>query len=137
MRINMPRWLITLAALTVVACSAPTAEEEMYGSGFVVVSESTWSAGHDTPYPFTVPSGEISCGIHPNFGREVYFEPAGFTGESYIGTPLNKAAASSLKQAGMVPNVPYRIKKGADLSEAREIGLKVCDEFQNKIEDSG
>ena len=58
----------------------------------------------------------------------MYFEPAGYIDESSIGTPLNKAAAESLKQAGLVPNVPYSIKKGADLSEAREVGLKACDE---------
>ncbi|WP_227676251.1 hypothetical protein [Psychrobacter sp. 1044] len=84
-----------------------------------------WFADHDDPYPFTT-SGEISCVYYPDFGIEVYFEPAGYIDESSIGTPLNKAAAESLKQAGLTPNVPYSIKKGADLSEAREVGLKAC-----------
>lgn len=76
-------------------------------------------------YPFTT-DGEISCGIHPEFGPTVYFDPVGFTDESYIGTPLNKAAAEFLNQAGLTPNVPHSIKKGADLSEARALGLEVC-----------
>ncbi len=90
-----------------------------------MVSEFFWGADHDTPYPFTT-NGEILCGIHPEFGAALYFEPVGFADESSVGTPLNKAAAESLKQAGMIPNVPYSIKKGADLDEAREMGLKVC-----------
>lgn len=77
-----------------------------------------WEANHDTPYPFTT-DGEISCGLHPEFGSAVYFEPIGFIGESSIGTPLNKAAAESLKQARLTSNVPYSIEKGANLSEAR------------------
>ncbi|MGB3109417.1 MAG: hypothetical protein WBB40_02395 [Psychrobacter alimentarius] len=125
MRINLPRWLIIIAALSVVACT-PT-KNGSHGSGFVAVSEMFWGADHDKPYPFTM-DGEISCGIHPEFGPAVYFEPAGFVDESSIGTPLNKAAAESLKQASMTPNVPYSIKKGADLSEAKEIGLDVCGE---------
>lgn len=36
----------------------------------------------------------------------------------------------------MTPNVPYRIKKGADLSEAREAGLKVCDEMYEDVDNS-
>lgn len=125
MRIDMPWWLITLTALSVVACTP--VQDENHGAGFVAVNQTFWGADHDTPYPFTV-DGEISCGIHPEFGPSVYFEPIGFTDESSISTPLNKAAVESLKQAGMTPNVPYSIKKGADLSEAREVGLKVCDE---------
>lgn len=89
------------------------------------MSEVFWAADHDTPHPFTR-DGEISCGIHPEFGAAVYFEPVGFADESYIGTPLNKAAANILKLTGITPNVPYSIKKGADLSEAREVGLRAC-----------
>lgn len=111
-------------ALLIVAC-APS-QEKNHSSGFVAVNEVFWGANHDTPYPFTA-DGEISCGIHPKFGPAVYFEPIDFTDESSIGTPLNKAAAESLKQAGLTPNVPYSIKKGADLSKAREIGLIACD----------
>ncbi|MGP5546259.1 hypothetical protein [Psychrobacter alimentarius] len=96
-----------------------------------MVSEIFWGADHDTPYPFTG-DGEISCGVHPEFGPAVYFEPVGFSDESSIGTPLNKAAAESLKQAGLTPNVPYSIKEGADLSEAREVGLRVCDKMYGK-----
>ena len=123
MRINLPRWLISLTALSIVACTP--IQEESNGSGFIAVNEVFWGANHDTPYPFTT-NGEISCGVHPEFGPAVYFEPAGFNDESSIGTPLNKAAAEILKQAGLIPNVPYSIKKGADLSEAIDVGLKVC-----------
>ena len=127
MRINMSRLIIILAALSIVACT-PSQDDSyarQFVSGYVAVHEMFWSADHDTPYPFTA-SGEISCVYYPEFGIEVYFEPAGYIDESSIGTPLNKAAAESLKQAGLVPNVPYSIKKGADLSEAREIGLQLC-----------
>lgn len=134
MRINLPRWLISIAALSLAAC-APSHNESYaskFVSGYVVVHEIFWFADHDGPYPFTT-SGEISCVYYPEFGTAVYFEPAGYIDESSIGTPLNKAAAESLKQAGLVPNVPYSIKKGADLSEAREVGLGVCNE---KLKDS-
>ena len=134
MRINMSRWLISVAVLSLVACT-PSKDDSyasQFVSGYVAVHEMFWSADHDTPYPFTT-SGEISCVYYPEFGIEVYFEPAGYIDESSIGTPLNKAAAESLKQAGMVPNVPYSIKKGADLSDAREIGLQLCDEQMDKI----
>lgn len=124
MRNNLSRWLISTALLSITACTP--VQDENHGAGFVTVSDIFWASDHDTPYPFTT-DGEISCGVHPEFGPAVYFEPVGFTDESSIGTPLNKAAAESLKQAGLTPNVPYSIKKGADLSEAREVGLKVCD----------
>lgn len=123
MRINLSWWLISTALFSIVACTP--VQDENHGAGFVMVSAIFWGADHDTPYPFTV-DGEISCGIHPEFGPAVYFEPVGFLDESSIGTPLNKAASESLKQAGLTPNVPYSIKKGADLSEAREVGLKAC-----------
>lgn len=123
MRINLSWWLISTVLFSIVACTP--VPDENHGAGFVMVSEIFWSADHDTPYPFTA-DGEISCGIHPEFGPTVYFEPVDFTDESSIGTPLNKAAAEVLKQSGLTPNVPYSIKKGADLSGAREIGLKAC-----------
>lgn len=135
MRIDMSRWLISLALVSIVGCTpAPQTHDESYGAGYINVSELFWGANHKGPYPFTVSGGEISCVYYPTFGREVYFEPEGFTDESYIGTPLNKAAAEALKRDGMIPNVPYSIKKGADLSEAREIGLQVCDEQQDMLE---
>ena len=135
MRINLPRWLIGIAVLSLAACTSSQNDSyaSQFVSGYVVVHEIFWSADHDTPYPFTT-SGEISCVYYPEFGTEVYFEPAGYIDESSIGTPLNKAAAESLKQAGLVPNVPYSIKKGADLSEVREVGLKMCDEQRDKLE---
>ena len=135
MRIDMPRWLIGIAVLSLVACipSQNDSYASQFVSGYVVVHEIFWFADHDRPYPFTT-SGEISCVYYPEFGTEVYFEPAGYINESSIGTPLNKAAARSLKQAGLVPNVPYSIKKGADLSEAVEAGLKACDEQMDKTE---
>lgn len=133
MRINLSRWLIS-AVLSLAACTPSHNDSyaSQFVSGYVVVHEIFWFADHDRPYPFTT-SGEISCVYYPEFGTEVYFEPAGYINESSIGTPLNKAAAESLKQAGLVPNVPYSIKKGADLSEAREIGLRVCDEQRDKL----
>jgi hypothetical protein len=122
----MPWWLISIAVLALASCTSM--QDDNHGSGYIVVSEASWGADYDTPYPFTV-DGEISCGNHPANGREVYFEPVGHTDESYIGTPLNQAASKSLKQDGMKPNVPYSIKEGADLSEAIEIGLRLCDEM--------
>ena len=134
MRVDMSRWLISVAVLSLAACT-PSKDDSyasQFVSGYVSVHEMFWSADHDTPYPFTT-SGEISCVYYPEFGIEVYFEPAGYIDESSIGTPLNKATAESLKQAGLVPNVPYSIKKGADLSDAREIGLQLCDEQMDEI----
>lgn len=131
MRINLPRWLIGIAVLSLAACtpSQDNSYASQFVSGYVVVHEIFWFADHDRPYPFTT-SGEISCVYYPEFGTEVYFEPAGYIHDSSIGTPLNKAAAESLKQEGLVPNVPYSIKKGADLSEAVQVGLKVCNEYK-------
>ena len=124
MRINMSRWLISAAVLSSIACTP--VQDENYGYGYVVVHEAFWGAEHDTPYPFTT-SGEITCSDHVELGRGVFFNPVGFTDESYVGTPLNKAAADIIKLSRTTPNVPYSVKKGADLSEAREVGLKVCD----------
>lgn len=119
MRIDMPRWLINIAVLPSIACSPTQDDSNKFVSGDVPV--------HDTPYPFTT-SGEISCVYYPDFGIEVYFEPVGHIEDSSIGTPLNKAAQMALKKDGMTPNVPYSIKKGADLSDVIGIRLKVCDE---------
>ncbi|WP_201508245.1 hypothetical protein [Psychrobacter proteolyticus] len=124
----MSRWLTVVASLAIIGCGTASSEDETYGSGFIVVSEETWGTDHTTPYPFTVPEGEISCGFHPGFGPEVYFQPLGYSNESNIGTPLNKAAVDSLKQSNMSSNVPYSIKEGADLSDAIQAGLRVCDE---------
>lgn len=131
MRINLSRWLISIAVLSSTACTP--VQDENYGYGYVVVHEAFWRAEHDTPYPFTT-SGEITCSDHVELGRGVFFNPVGFTDESYVGTPLNKAAADIIKLSRITPNVPYSVKKGADLSEAREVGLRVCDEQRNKIE---
>ena len=128
MRIDLSRWLIGAAAVFIVACTPDQEDSDKFVSGHTVVHEVFWGADHDTPYPFTT-SGEISCVYYPDFGIEVYFEPASYIDESSIGTPLNKAAADALKRDGMKPNVPYSIKEGADLSEAVEVGLRVCDEL--------
>ena len=125
MRIDMPRGLISLAFLSLAACSPTQEVSHKFVSSYATVDELFWPADHDTPYPFTT-SGEISCVYYPDFGIEVYFEPAGYSKDSSIGTPLNQAAQKALKKAGMTPNVPYNIKKGADLSEAIEVGLKLC-----------
>lgn len=118
-----------------IGCSSSTAEDELYGAGFIAVNEQTWGENHTSPYPFTV-AGEISCGSHPEFGHEVYFEPIGYTDESNIGTPLNSSAVDSLNQADMSANVPYSIKEGADLSDAIKVGLRVCDEQQDSLKNS-
>ena len=132
MRINMSRWLIAVASIAIVGCSSGN-KDEMYGSGYIVVNEETWSENYTTPYPFTVPEGEIGCDSNLAFGREVYFNPKGYTDESYVGTPLNKSAVEGVKLGGMAPNVPYSVKKGADLNEAVQIGLKVCYEQEDKL----
>lgn len=130
MRIDMSRRLVSIAALSLAACTPAQDERDKFVSGDVAVHEVFWAVDHNTPYPFTT-SGEISCVYYPEFGTEVYFEPAGYSKDSSIGTPLNKAAVESLKKDGMIPNVPYSIKKGADLSEAVEVGLKLCGEYIN------
>ena len=134
----MNKLMLSLSLLLIVACS-PVAQEhdDLYGAGFINVNEMQWSLEHSSPYPFTVAYGEISCGFHPAFGREVYFAPEGFTDESYIGTPLNQAAVNALKHDDMRSNVPYSIKTGADLSVAVNIGLKVCDEQQESLKNNG
>ena len=132
MRINMSRWLIAVAAIVIIGCSSGN-KDEMYGVGYIVVNEETWSKNYTTPYPFTVAEGEIACASNPAFGREVYFHPKGYTDESYIGTPLNKSAVDGLKLGRLTPNVPYNIKEGADLNEAVQIGLKVCYEQEDKL----
>lgn len=133
MRINMSRWLIAVASIVIIGCSSDN-KDEMYGSGYIVVSEHTWSKNYKTPYPFTVAEGEIACASNPAFGREVYFHPKGYTDESYIGTPLNKSSVDGLKLSHLTPNVPYSVKVGADLSEAVQAGLRVCDEFKDYLE---
>lgn len=130
MRNNLSWWLINAIVLFSVTACTPS-QDRSYASKFVsgntVVHEVFWGVDHKTPYPFTT-SGEISCVYYPDFGIEVYFEPAGYSKDSSIGTPLNKAAAESLKQAGLIPNVPHSIKKDADLSEAVQVGLRACGE---------
>ncbi len=132
MRIDMPRWLISIGALSLAACSPAQDDSRKFVSGDVAVHEVFWAVDHNMPYPFTT-SGEISCVYYPEFGTEVYFEPAGYSKDSSIGTPLNKAAEEALKRDSMEPNVPYSIKKGADLSEAIEVGLSLCDKQSDKI----
>ncbi len=132
MRINMSRWLIAVASIVIIGCSSDN-KDEMYGSGYIIVSEQTWSKNYTTPYPFTVAEGEIACASNPAFGREVYFHPKGYTDESYIGTPLNKSAVDGLKLSRLTANVPYNVKEGADLNEAVQIGLKVCYEQEDKL----
>ena len=135
MRINMSRWLIAVASIVIIGCSSGN-KDEMYGVGYILVNEQTWSKNYTTPYPFTVLEGEIGCASNPAFGREVYFHPKGYTDESYIGTPLNKSAVDGLKLNRLMPNVPYNVKEGADLNEAVRIGLKVCYEYEDGIANS-
>ena len=132
MRIDIPRWLISIFALPLIACSPAEDDRHKFVSGYIAVHEMFWAIDHDTPYPFTT-SGEISCVYYPEFGTEVYFEPEGYSKDSSIGTPLNQAAAESLKKDDMITNVPYSIQKGANLSEAVEIGLRACDKIHGEI----
>lgn len=129
----MNKLILAAAMLALTACT--TAQDDSYGAGFAVVNESTWHINNDTPYPFMT-SGEIACSDHVEFGRGVFFAPTGFTDESYVGTPLNKAAANILKVSGIVPNVPYNVKDGVDLSEAIVVGLRVCDEQMDLVDKS-
>lgn len=39
-------------------------------------------------------------------------------------------ASKSLKESNMVSNVPYSIKENANIINAIEIGLKLCDDKQ-------
>ena len=135
---SMNKLMLSLSLLLIAACNPIEQEhDDLYGVGFINVDETQWSLEHSSPYPFTVAYGEISCTSHPSFGREVYFAPDGFTDESYVGIPLNKAAVNSLKHDDMLSNVPYSIKTGADLSVAVNIGLKVCDEQQEFLKNNG
>ena len=135
MRINMSRWLIAVASIAIIGCSSGN-KDEMYGSGFIEVNEQTWVENYTSPYPFTMPEGEIACASNAAFGREVYFHPKGYTDESYIGTPLNKTAVDGLRLGRLTPNVPYSVKERADLNEAVQIGLKVCYEQEDKLKNS-
>ncbi|WP_227687650.1 hypothetical protein [Psychrobacter immobilis] len=130
MHYKITLFAFALSLMGQVGCTpAPEPNGELYGAGFVPVRDLFWPVDNDKPYPFTVDYGEIVCGQpHAGIGRQVFFLPESLTDESYIGTPLNKAASDSLKQDGLEPNVPYSIKEGADLSEAIQIGLRVCDE---------
>ena len=128
----MSRWLIAVASIVIIGCSSGN-KDEMYGVGYIVVNEQTWSKNYTTPYPFTVAEGEIACASNPAFGREVFFHPNGYTDESYIGTPLNKSAVDGLKLNRLTPNVPYNVKERADLNEAVRIGLNVCDEQEDRL----
>lgn len=126
----MSKWVIVVALIAIIGCSS---EDDLYGAGFITVSETSWATTYTHPYPFTVSEGEISCGVHPAFGREVYFEPKGHIDESSIGIPLNKTAVDAISQRNLTVNVPYSIKDGADLSEAINIGLNVCDEQRDML----
>ena len=118
MQVNQCRWLIGFGAVLMVGCSTAIPEEMRMGSGFIAVSESSWAEKQTTPYPFTVVEGEISCGVHPAFGREVYFEPMGYTDESHVGIPLNQSAVQALKHGNLSTTVLSSIKAGANLTEA-------------------
>lgn len=65
---------IVVASILVMCCRLDTAEDDIYGTGYIIVNEHIWSENYITPYPFTVSKGEISCVSNPGFGREVYFE---------------------------------------------------------------
>ena len=41
-----------------------------------------------------------------------------------------------MKLGRLTSNVPHGVKKGADLSEAVQIGLTVCNEQQDRFENS-
>ena len=134
---NKPTLYLALLVLVSACKPIPQEYDEYYGAGYIGADEVLWGFEYTTPYPFTVPYGEISCTSHPKFGREVYFAPKSFTDESYIGMPLNKSAVDSLRQSDMHSNVPYSVKEGADLNDAVKIGLRVCDEYLERLNDDG
>ena len=80
-----------------------------------------------------MPEGEVVCALNPAYGREVYFHPKGYTDESYVGILLNKSAIEGMKLGHLTSNVPYSFKKGADLTEAVQIELRVCNEHEDKF----
>ncbi len=45
-------------------------------------------------------------------------------------------AVDALKKSNMSSNVPYSIKEGADLNEAIQAGLNVCDDFEDRLTNS-
>lgn len=96
-----------VALQLITACSFVTEDiGDDYGADYININESEWDSKYNMPYPFTMPDGEISCGLHPKFGREVYFAPKGYTDERYVPTPLNKKASKALDEAGMTSDVP-------------------------------
>ena len=50
MRINMP-WglIIVVASILVVGCRLDTAEDDLYGAGYIIVNEHIWSENYMTP----------------------------------------------------------------------------------------
>lgn len=57
----MNKLILSLALLPIIiACKpAPQGYDEYYGASFINVDEALWPFEHTTPYPFTVPYGEI------------------------------------------------------------------------------
>lgn len=100
------------------------------------MNEQTWGKNDATSYPFTMPEGEIACALSPAYVREVYFHPKGYTDESYVGILLNKSAIDCMKLGRLTSNVPYIVKKGADISETVQIELRVCDEQEDRFVNS-
>lgn len=77
--------IITVFLMSVLACSSFIENyDDDYGSGYIEVNESEWDSKCNAHYPVNVPDGEISCGLDPQFGCTVYFEPSGYTDESTL-----------------------------------------------------
>lgn len=134
---NKPTLYLALLVLVSACKPIPQEYDEYYGAGYIGADEVLWGLEHTTPYPFTVPYGEISCSNHPVLGREVQFSPKGYTDEKYVPTPLNQVAANSLQGSGIRSDVPYSVKDGADLTTAIQVGLKLCNEQLQSLNSKG
>lgn len=119
--------LICLILLTLTACQPIQIDDDL-----IKVSQSEWAImGNTNPYPFTAEYGEIACSMN-----EVYFFPTDTANdESQIGLPLNRLADDSLKRDNIKPTVANTIKANADLSEAVQVGLDVCNKVKSQIAD--
>lgn len=89
----------------------------------VPVDELQWRFMGLTDYPFTT-AGHIYC-----FNNAVNFAPYPMK-ETDVQQPLNQRAVEQLRLSNLTPTA-NSIKPNADLTQAINIGLKVCD-YNNK-----
>ena len=92
----------------------------IYNGDTLPIDEKSWNSLGYQNYPFLT-NGDLAC-----TSDEIYFYPENSFNENAVGTPLNRKAEYSIKQHGWQVNVPYKIKQGADLTQAIKIGLDIC-----------